>query len=163
MRLRAGLLVLGCALAPLPALAECRQALALGMDVSGSVDADEYRLQLDGLATALTDAQVQNAFLQFPETPVRLMIFEWSGIYDQRVVQDWVPISNATELNAIAARLRATTQAKVKDSTTAISAATTAAFSRGSTARTSSPSSNRSVFSFPSQRVTVSKTLTRRA
>ena len=30
--------------AGLPADAECRQALALGLDVSGSVDAVEYRL-----------------------------------------------------------------------------------------------------------------------
>ena len=31
----------------------CRLALALGLDVSGSVDASEYRLQLNGLSTAL--------------------------------------------------------------------------------------------------------------
>ena len=37
-----------------PAAAQCRQALALalGPDVSGSVDKVEYRLQLDGLAGA---------------------------------------------------------------------------------------------------------------
>ena len=33
-----------------PVMAECRQALALGLDVSGSVDAREYRLQIGGVA-----------------------------------------------------------------------------------------------------------------
>ncbi|MCX8955594.1 DUF1194 domain-containing protein, partial [Ruegeria sp. NA] len=41
-----------------PAFGECRQALALGLDVSGSVDSREYRLQLDGLASALTRPEV---------------------------------------------------------------------------------------------------------
>lgn len=37
---------------PHAAQANCRLALALGLDVSGSVDSREYRLQLDGLANA---------------------------------------------------------------------------------------------------------------
>ena len=49
--LAAGLLA-GLALTAGPAAA-CRQALALGLDVSGSVDAVEYRLQTAGLAAAL--------------------------------------------------------------------------------------------------------------
>ena len=40
------------------AVAECRQALMLALDVSGAVDQREYRLQLDGLANALLDPQV---------------------------------------------------------------------------------------------------------
>ena len=43
--------------------AACRQALALGLDVSGSVDTDEYRLQLDGLAAALTSPEVVSALI----------------------------------------------------------------------------------------------------
>ena len=42
-----------------PGTAACRQALALGLDVSGSVDACEYRLQIDGLAQAL-DVKVKD-------------------------------------------------------------------------------------------------------
>lgn len=103
--------------------AECRQALALGLDVSGSVDQIEYRLQLDGLAQALVDAEVQAAFLQVPERPVRLLIYEWSGLYDQRVVLGWTTVTRSDQLSDIAAQLRNTRQAKAKDATTAISAA----------------------------------------
>ena len=35
------------------AQADCRQALALGLDVSGSVDSAEYALQMQGLANAV--------------------------------------------------------------------------------------------------------------
>ena len=35
--------------------AGCELALALAVDVSGSVEADEYRLQMDGIAAALAD------------------------------------------------------------------------------------------------------------
>ena len=66
---------LGASAAP----AECRQALALGLDVSGSVDAGEYALQLGGLAAALESADVRAALLDIPELPVHLTVFEWSG------------------------------------------------------------------------------------
>ncbi|KRS14707.1 hypothetical protein XM53_03135 [Roseovarius atlanticus] len=122
MRARAA--VLACAaLWPGLGQAECRQALALGMDVSGSVDATEYRLQTDGLAAALLAPDVQEAFLAVPESPVRLMIFEWSGVRDQRLLLDWTEIDRAARLAEVAARLRATRKAKGDDPTTAISAA----------------------------------------
>ncbi|MEM7581568.1 MAG: DUF1194 domain-containing protein, partial [Cyanobacteria bacterium P01_A01_bin.80] len=47
----------------------------LGLDVSGSVDATEYRLQLDGVARALLDDGVADAFMIMPDAPVRLMVF----------------------------------------------------------------------------------------
>ncbi len=88
--------------------AACRQALALGLDVSGSVDAEEYRLQLDGLATALIAPDVQEAFLQFPQAPVRLMIYEWSGLSNQREVIAWRDIASSDHLATIANALRQT-------------------------------------------------------
>ena len=41
------------------AAAECRLALSLGLDVSSSVDAREYRLQTEGLAAALIAPEVR--------------------------------------------------------------------------------------------------------
>ncbi|MFC6686684.1 DUF1194 domain-containing protein [Jhaorihella thermophila] len=76
--IRAALLAL-CLVPPLPAAAACRHALALGLDVSGSVDGREYRLQLDGLAAALRDPRVKQALLAMPAAPVRIAVFEWSG------------------------------------------------------------------------------------
>jgi len=128
MRSRALLGALGLALASAalpaaPAGAACRQALALGLDVSGSVDAAEYRLQLDGLAAALLDPEVQAAFLDVPGTPVRLMIFEWSGEGHQRPLVGWTEITGAGRLSGIAGRLRATRATPVQNPSTAIGAA----------------------------------------
>ena len=114
MRLRT--LVLACAvLWPGLGQAECRQALALGMDVSGSVDAGEYRLQTDGLAAALLAPDVQAAFLAVPEAPVRLMIYEWSGVQDQRVLLDWAEIDSVARLAEAASRLRMEVDSKPEE------------------------------------------------
>ena len=102
--------------------AACRQALALGLDVSGSVDGREYRLQLDGLAAALRDAQVRRAFLAMPQAPVRLIVFEWAGVAQQRRLAGWRTIESAADLEAVAARLEAA-QSGYDDPATAIGAA----------------------------------------
>lgn len=101
----------------MPAFAECRQALAVGMDVSGSVNAAEYRLQMDGLAAALEDPGVVDAFLSMPDTPVWLNVFEWSGPLSQRVVQDWRAITGPEDIAEVASRLRLAERALVDPST----------------------------------------------
>jgi hypothetical protein len=95
------------ALAAAPAAAECRQALALGLDVSGSVDREEYDLQLTGLAQALLSPAVQEAFLAFPDAPVDLYVFEWSGLAFQLPVVPWTTVAGADDLRAIAEVLTA--------------------------------------------------------
>ena len=106
--LRDLVLALGGVLYATSVTADCRQALALALDVSGSVDASEYRLQLDGLAGALADPEVQNAFLAMPSAPVALAIYEWSGPDDQRLLQDWTPVTDKTIVDQISVRLRNT-------------------------------------------------------
>ena len=62
---RAGLLfagLLGLA-GPAAAQEQCRLALLLGLDVSASVDREEYRLQMEGLAAALIEPSVVEAAL----------------------------------------------------------------------------------------------------
>lgn len=88
--------------------AGCRQALALGLDVSGSVDAREYRLQIDGLADALGAQPVRDALLQMPGTPVELMVYEWSGPDDPAVILPWTAITGPAVLEAARAQIRAT-------------------------------------------------------
>ncbi len=101
-------LLLACAPVPVVAQEVCRQALALGLDVSGSVDAREYRLQLDGLAQALESAAVRAALLERAETPVELMVFEWSGPQDQLTLVPWTRMSGEAALEAVTTQLRAT-------------------------------------------------------
>lgn len=86
----------------------CRQALALGLDVSGSVDAMEYRLQMNGLAAALMRDDVRAAFLALPDAPVRLYVYEWAGQTSQRVLIPWAEINTASDLVHIANTLRTT-------------------------------------------------------
>lgn len=106
-----------------PALATCRQALALGLDVSGSVDATEYRLQMDGVARALLSDDVADAFLMMPDARVRLMVFEWSARLHQRQIIGWTEIRTHDDLARVAERLLATQAAPVENPSTAIGAA----------------------------------------
>ncbi|KNG94069.1 hypothetical protein ATO11_07410 [Pseudaestuariivita atlantica] len=88
----------------------CRQALVLALDVSGSVDAREYRLQLDGLAAALEHPQVVEAVELGPSAPIRLQVFEWSGPGFQRLLVPWTALENRADLAQVATRLRAITR-----------------------------------------------------
>ncbi|MEO1024667.1 MAG: DUF1194 domain-containing protein [Pseudomonadota bacterium] len=84
----------------------CRLALALALDVSGSVDDAEYHLQMNGLATALADAEVRAALLAAPGAPVAIAVYEWSSSGYQRLVQDWVLIEDQARLTALVSHLR---------------------------------------------------------
>lgn len=95
----------------------CRQALALGLDVSGSVDEGEYRLQLDGLAAALEQPEVLRALLSQPDRPIQIAVYEWSGPSHQRLLQDWVMITRREDVGAVSDRLRGTARIKADPST----------------------------------------------
>ncbi len=95
----------------------CRLALALALDVSGSVDQTEYRLQLEGLAAALTDPEVEAAVTAVPGAPVALSVYEWSSSRYQRLLQDWVLINDAEDLRAVAGRLTSVARAPAPEAT----------------------------------------------
>ena len=97
--------------------AECRQALALALDVSGSVDAREYRLQISGVAAALDSPEVREKLMAMPSAPVRLMIFEWSGPLDQAILLPWTDIDSEATLDAAIAILRATSRREASPGT----------------------------------------------
>ncbi|TMV09596.1 DUF1194 domain-containing protein [Ruegeria sediminis] len=104
-------------LAGTAAPAQCRQALALGLDVSGSVDSAEYRLQIGGLANALRHPDVAQAMLAQPAAPVRLAIFEWSEPGYQRLLLDWTEIRDPATLARIADRLDNTARSTAPNGT----------------------------------------------
>ena len=89
-----------------PAEAGCRLALALGLDISSSVDADEDRLQRLGLANALASPEVQAALLSVPGETVALAVFEWSGRYQQDVTLDWRLLATQADVLAAASQIR---------------------------------------------------------
>ncbi len=108
MRIAAACLAL---LLPASAAAEtCRLALALALDVSGSVDQTEYRLQSEGLAAALTDPEVEAALFTYPAAPVAIAVYEWSASRYQRLIQDWVLVRDAATLREVAGRIASVTR-----------------------------------------------------
>lgn len=66
--------------------AGCETALMLSIDVSGSIDSADYRLQADGLALALADPAVADALVQ---GQVALAVMHWSGAEQQTLVLPW--------------------------------------------------------------------------
>ena len=73
-------------LSPSFAGAACSIALALTVDVSGSIIEREYRLQMDGLAAALRDRAVADALVS---SEAALMLVQWSGASQQEVSVGW--------------------------------------------------------------------------
>lgn len=84
----------------------CRHALVLALDVSGSVNEDEYALQTEGAAAALLAPEVQALLLEQPDAPVSLAVFEWSSDKHQELIQNWVEITSAKTLQIVAKRIR---------------------------------------------------------
>ena len=95
----AGAIVLTLAL---PAQA-CRLALALTVDVSGSIDPGEYRFQMDGLASALEDPEVAEA-LVLAEAAVSVV--QWSGAQDQEVTIPWQRMLSFEAVSRLAGTVR---------------------------------------------------------
>ena len=87
----------------------CRLALAFALDVSASVDEDEYRLQLDGLETALGDPAVRMAMLA-PGGGVALTAYEWSGARQQAEIAPWTLVLDEAGLDAFTGRIAAHTR-----------------------------------------------------
>lgn len=86
-----------------PAGAQCRLALALGFDVSASVDQREYRLMMQGTGAALLDPQVQAAV--FTGLPVTLTAYVWAGAREQMIVAFWRVIESPEDLALFADRV----------------------------------------------------------
>lgn len=77
----------------------CDLALALAVDVSGSVDSSEYRIQMDGLAAGLRDPVVSEALVR---GQARVMLVQWTGESRQRVTIPWTKIDSFVALEKFA-------------------------------------------------------------
>ena len=67
-------------------LQACETALLLAVDISGSVDAGEYALQMSGLAAALEDQDIADLLV---EDSVALSLVHWSGLGRQKLLLPW--------------------------------------------------------------------------
>jgi hypothetical protein len=95
-------------LLPLPAVgAETVDLqLILAADVSRSIDTDEFQLQREGYATALTDPRVLRVIQSGPFQSVAVTFVEWAGSEAQQVVADWHIIRDDESAHDVAAILR---------------------------------------------------------
>jgi Ca-activated chloride channel family protein len=95
---RLAALTLALCLTTLPARA-CEVALLFAIDVSGSVDPGEYRLQIDGLSAALRDPAIADAL----ETgQVALKVVQWSGLDQQQVSIPWTRMRTRADIDGFA-------------------------------------------------------------
>lgn len=81
--------------------------LVLAVDVSGSIDAEEMKLQRDGYVAALTHPDVIQAITRGLIGRIAIAYVEWAGHETRRLVVDWAEIADRTSADAFAARLAA--------------------------------------------------------
>lgn len=82
--------------------AACDVALALAIDVSGSVDPAEYRLQTEGLADALRDPTVADALIG---ARAEILVVHWTGSSRQAVAVPWRSMHSLADVEALAAEV----------------------------------------------------------
>ena len=80
----------------------CDLALVLAVDVSGSVDSQEYRIQMDGLAAGLRDGIVSEALV---DARAMIMLLQWTGSTRQKITQPWVQMMTFADIEALAQRI----------------------------------------------------------
>lgn len=73
----------------------CGLALVLAVDVSGSVNTNEYRIQMDGLAAALRDGVVADALV---DEQAQVTLIQWTGSSRQRQTIPWREMTRLTDV-----------------------------------------------------------------
>jgi hypothetical protein len=79
-------------------------ALVLAVDVSGSIDAERYALQMEGIAKAFEDREVQNLILSGPHRSMFVALVEWSNTAS--VAVPWTLITGRDDAEAFAGQVR---------------------------------------------------------
>jgi Ca-activated chloride channel family protein len=99
MALRRTVVVLGAASLPVGSALACETALVLSVDVSGSIDGGEFRLQSEGIFLALSDPEVTDALVR---GQIALAVVQWSGDDQQALVLPWMRMLTAGAVNRFA-------------------------------------------------------------
>ena len=79
--------------------------LVIAVDVSGSIDPDEARLQRDGYYHAFTNEKVIRAIKSGVLGRIGMVYMEWAGSHYQRTVIEWSVIDGADSARQFVARL----------------------------------------------------------
>jgi hypothetical protein len=79
--------------------------LALAVDVSRSVTQQEFNLQRDGYAAAITNPQIIQAIRSGRLGRIAVCYIEWSGSISQKVLIDWTVVGDAVSARRFAGQL----------------------------------------------------------
>lgn len=89
-----------------PALVQAQEAvdleLVLSVDASGSVDDDEYALQIGGIAAAFRDPAVTNAIVSGAYRKIAVAMIVWAGGLGRKDITDWWIIRSTADAHAFA-------------------------------------------------------------
>jgi Protein of unknown function (DUF1194) len=80
-------------------------ALALGIDISGSIDPDEAKMQREGYVAAFRDPVIVRAILGGANGRIAVAYFEWSDSWMQKLLIDWTLLDSEASIAAFAQRL----------------------------------------------------------
>jgi hypothetical protein len=124
MRLLRPLLLVAALLAAPAARAEeaVDLALVLAIDVSRSIDDEEFELQRAGYAAAFRDPRILEAIHSGPAGAIAVTCFQWSGIRQQEQIVPWSRIDDAASAERLA-HVLATSQRQVFAGSTSLSGA----------------------------------------
>ncbi len=107
--MRALVWLLSLILLALPSAAQDKKdvdlALALAIDISGSIDPDEAKLQRDGYVAAFRDPVIVRAILGGPNGRIVVAYFEWSDSWMQKLLIDWTLLDSEAAIAAFVQRL----------------------------------------------------------
>lgn len=80
-------------------------AIVLAIDASASVDAQEYLLQMGGVANAISDPAILAVIAAGRNRAIALTVVTWSGVRDQTVLVPWTRIDSSATAHRVSARL----------------------------------------------------------
>lgn len=79
-------------------------ALVLAVDVSESIDAVRYSLQMNGIAAALDSPEVRASILSGPQRAMLITVVQWSN--RPTVTAPWTLLTSEADVRRFAARVR---------------------------------------------------------
>ena len=80
-------------------------ALALAIDISGSIDPDEAKLQREGYVQAFRDPVIKKAILGGSHGRIAVAYYEWSDAWVQRLLIDWTLLDSEAAIETFTTRL----------------------------------------------------------
>ena len=84
---------------------EVDMALVLAIDCSFSVDANEFRLQMQGLGQAFMRPEVKEAISKGPNGRIAIVAMQWSDEANQMVIIPWTVIASDKDADRLGAAL----------------------------------------------------------